>query len=327
MRRSPTCIALLACALLGCGARTASLDEGDFETPNADGGIDAVALHDVKLDSPTTPDVFTDVVPKKDTGTTPDVTPADAPTDGPSTATTGDPCKTDATCDKDGTGTHKCTIDLSPGYGNFDPTPVCVQLGCDPGDGSSVVPCDGDRGVCLNGGSTGLCLPACTFDNSGAPAKGCAGGDACNVYTLTSATDGIGYCFGGCTAPGSSSPESCVGGNKCQLETGYCVEKPVKYSKAVGDACTDADAMANRCNCLYPTTTNKGYCSEFCRVGTTTCDAGFVCTAFLPASFGKSPKDIGGWCAKPCTTDGDCTGLSSTCQDSSDGKVCLPFSI
>jgi hypothetical protein len=320
--RSNLCL-LFACLALGCGARTASLDDTDFEGVPDGGGIDGSALHDVRLDSPTTPDVSTDVVPRKDTGPTTDAPKPDtAPVDTGSTATTGDLCKTDAECDKDGTGAHKCTIDLSPGYGNFDPSPVCVELGCDPGDGTSVVPCDADRGVCLNGGSTGICLPACTFDASGAPAKGCAGNDACNVYTLTSATEGIGYCFGGCTPA-----ITCVGGNKCQVESGYCVEKPVKYTKGLGDACTDKDAMANRCNCLYPTTTNKGFCSAFCRVGTTKCDAGFVCTAFLSASFGKTPTDMGGWCAKPCTTDTDCTGLNSTCQDSSDGKVCLPFAI
>jgi hypothetical protein len=34
---------------------------------------------------------------------------------------------------------------------------------------------------------------------------------------------------------------------------------------------------------------------------------------------------MAGNCLKTCTGDADCTSINSTCKDTPDGKVCLPF--
>jgi hypothetical protein len=276
-------------------------------------------------------------VPPTDTSPPPvDTSPVDTGTDtGPTEGgTTGKTCTSDLTCDVLGDGVNACSSDVFS-LGTLYPTPVCIGTKCDPGDGTTIVPCDADKGVCLASGTSGICLPECSFADDGAAPTGCAGKDVCNVYGWGSPSGtlaGVGYCFGGCVAD-----SDCTGGNKCQKQSGLCVKSVVTYTKAVGDACVKADAgsatVAAKCECLYATATGKGYCSTFCTVGgATTCGTGFTCSASLPKAdpttgaplFTKSPVGMAGYCLKNCTTDSDCTAVNGWCQATTDGKVCQP---
>jgi hypothetical protein len=253
------------------------------------------------------------------------------PFDGPPTsATVGDLCTSDDHCDRVGDGINKCSNALFRD-GALYPTPVCIGVDCDPGDGTVITGCDGEKGVCLSTGSGGICLPACSFDNTGAAPAGCRGADVCNVFGFgkdsSGAPIGVGYCFGGCT-----KDLDCATG-VCQRETGLCVNTRVTYTKPFGSTCVTADATANRCSCLYTTASGAGYCSTFCKVGdpATTCPSGFACSAGLPtnesdgtALFSRDPAGIGGYCLKTCSTDADCAPLNAYCDSTASGKICQP---
>jgi len=276
-------------------------------TPGSDAGKDTGAAADTG---------------KADTGKP---VPVDADTTPPvsENKTTGKTCKDDAECDPLELGTSFCS---PTGFtsGSLYPTPVCFSVECDPGDGTKIVGCDGDTGVCLSTGSGGICLPVCEFDDSATAPKGCEGKNKCNIYgwgtdTTTMKTTGVGYCFGGCTAD-----TDCPTGNKCQKEDGLCVKAPVTYTKTPGTACTDADAKAPaKCNCLYTTADKAGYCANTCYFGESTCGTGFTCDSGLPKTkirdddtvFTATPKGMAGYCLKDCTTDADCAGLNAYCDE------------
>jgi hypothetical protein len=204
-------------------------------------------------------------------------------TDTGTGGTTGLPCVDDTTCDVTGSGVNLCSNGIFS-TGTLYPAPVCIGLECDIGDGTAIMGCDGDRGVCLDAGTTGICLPACDFGTTGAAPVGCVGKDACNVLgwakDAAGVLQGVGYCFGGCVADAD-----CTKGDRCQKESGLCVKTPLTYTKTLGSPCTSADATAPaKCECLYLTSTKKGYCSTFCKVGdpTTACPTGYTCSPGLP---------------------------------------------
>ena len=215
--------------------------------------------------------------------------------------------------------------------GPLYPTAVCIGVDlpeCAMNDGTSVVTCNGDKGVCLDTGTNQLCLPACSFDDSGSAPTGCTGRDVCNVYgwghDASGTVTGVGYCFGGCRSDGD-----CPKGSACQVEDGLCMNAKATYTKPVGTACTKT-ADASTCNCLYGATSGTGYCSSFCVVGNTACAAGFVCSPQLPTSdssgalFSKDPRGIAGSCLKKCSSNADCSGMNATCTTTATGKVCAP---
>jgi hypothetical protein len=325
--------------LVACGARTTALSESDFAPPG-----DASIGADTTLDS-TIPDVsFDSRLPPPDSIARDGIVPKDSapPIDsgfdggGPTDHTTGDPCKSDDDCDKTGAGESRCAAGLFS-EGTLYPNPVCVGLDCDPGDGTRVSHCDGDKGICLDAGGTGICLGICSFDTSGAPAKGCAARDACNYFatdhSAPGALVGYGYCFGGCFADAD-----CTGGERCQKESGLCVRRLTTYTKKIGDACTlsDVSSSSPACNCLYLPPTNKGYCSAFCEIGvaTSTCPTGYTCDALLPkvdpstGGPGFSGKVLGlaGYCTKDCATDAECAPLNGYCEENggTGRKTCQP---
>jgi hypothetical protein len=315
-------------ALTMFGSAACSSSSGDGTAPGKDGSVDtATGGGDTKV--PGTDATGTDTLGR-------DVSRPDTPgtdTSTPLEGTTGKPCTTDDECDVTGSGVNSCGNAFA--IGTLFPTPVCIGRGCDIGDGTSIMGCDGDLGVCLDDGASGICLGACGFKNDGAaPSPACAGKDACQVLgwgkDSAGVLSGVGYCFGGCTAD-----TDCTKGDKCQKESGLCVKTPIVFTKAVGDACTDLDAKAPaKCECLYLTTTKKGYCSSFCKVGdaATACPTGFTCSPGLPttdstdgsALFSMDPAGIGANCLKNCTTDADCTAINSECRTTASGKVCYP---
>lgn len=241
--------------------------------------------------------------------------------------TTGKDCTDDSSCDPLGLGTSFCS---PTGFssGSLYPSPTCFSVDCDPGDGTKIGGCDKDTGVCVGSSGGGLCLPVCTFDDSGAAPKGCNGRNKCNAYgwsndSTTMAVTGVGYCFGGC-----KSDSDCPTGNQCQVEDGLCVKTKVAYTKSPGDACVKADSgsstTAAKCNCLFTTAEGSGYCANACYFGETTCGAGFSCDADLPNKklrdsdvvFTKTPTGMAGYCLKNCSSDADCAGLNAYCDDS-----------
>ena len=251
--------------------------------------------------------------------------------------TVGITCTADTDCDPCGTGDNKCAV-------NVLPTAVCVGIGsCDPGDGSKIVACDNadgtDRGICLSDGSGGGdCFPACSWKDDGSAVTGCQGKDHCNWIgwdnTATPIT-GVGYCFQGCKADADCGKTTGSTTTKCDIYTGICEKTLPAYTLHPGDPCTyktTAGAVQD-CACFAAAATNKGYCSQFCDLGDTTCGTGFVCSGFLPSAcasgtalFTKSPSSgLAGNCLKTCTADADCTTLNSTCETTPEGKVCVPF--
>lgn len=237
--------------------------------------------------------------------------------------TTGLACTTDNDCDKNLDGEGVCSLSAFPD-GPLSPTAACIQR-CVSGDGTKVVACDGDRGVCLPGD---LCLGACTFADAAAAPSGCVGGNACHVLSwvrdaTTSVVSGIGYCIGGCRRDSDCPPSSA-----CQTETSFCVKTRVTFAKAPGEACVADDVKAPaKCNCKVASGSTTGYCVTACRTGDA-CADGFACDAQLPAKdFTTVPTDLSALCLKKCTTDVDCDGLTAYCEESAGmagQKTCQP---
>lgn len=237
--------------------------------------------------------------------------------------TTGLTCVSDRDCDKTDAGINVCSEGAFSG-GASNPTSVCIGKSCDVGDGTTIMGCDGDLGVCLSAGSGSICLPACTFDDSTAAPRGCVGKNVCNVYGFgrddMMRTVGTGYCFGGCKVDAD-----CPGTNKCQKEDGRCVTVPVVYVKSPGAACTVADSMSPaKCNCGYSNPEGRGYCITTCRFGEAgACGTGFSCDPGLPKTkvvaedivFTAVPTGLAGACLKNCATDADCVGLNAHCDE------------
>ena len=267
------------------------------------------------------PPVDSGTPPPTDTGTSPPVDSGTPPADGGTSqgGTTGQACSKSTDCDVLRNGVQKCTADtFAPD--TIYPTPVCIGTTCPLPDPSKVTYCDGTAGFCLASGTSNICLPACVFGDSTAPPTGCIGHDVCNFYAYTATPTGFGYCFGGCTTDGD-----CASGI-CQTETGLCLKATVTYSLTIGTACTQADAgsatAAAKCDCLYATSSGKGYCSQFCTMGGASCPSGFTCDASLPKVdpvsktplFSSAPTGLAGSCLKNCAVDSDCTALGGYCE-------------
>lgn len=266
----------------------------------------------------------------------------------------GLPCTGVADCQADGDD-DQCS---KGGYKNGDlhPTPVCVDINnCTLGNAGTIedVLCDEQTGVCLQiDAATGVCLPACIFNEDGfEEGATCAGKNKCNAAYILTAQDGthssLGFCFGGCTADADCEGTA---GQKCQVEDALCVNPDAYVTyKAVGEACTDdGDATTPaECNCGTvlddkSPDADSGFCTSACVTGAAgdaycgTAKAGWTCTAKLSAKddkgaalFGKQPDGILGQCALPCTADTDCTGAgltagatAMTCQEFAGGKFC-----
>jgi hypothetical protein len=323
MRRAITLVFpfLVVTTQLGCGARTLGLLDpvGDevVDAP-ADGG------HDTARDSAfeTSLDSSSDT-PSFETGAD---TALDTSFDAPDPYTVGQLCSGDPDCSGGGPNPPQCSSSVMPGF----PTPVCVEYGCDSGDGTTVPPCGNETGWCLSTGvgQPGICLPRCSFDANGNFTSSCAGKDACSYYLYrydpSGRPEGLGYCYGGCARDGD-----CPSGERCQIESGLCTPGLTKFPLGVGATCTDLDAQNGSCVCLYSgaTTPAKGYCSQTCRMGTTSgggaCPAGFTCDAFVPKTdpasgtslFTKVPVGLQGYCLKNCSSDADCAAYGGWCYE------------
>ena len=166
--------------------------------------------------------------------------------------TSGKVCTTNADCDVSGAGTAMCT--KMPLYGTsatpstYFPDAICVQTAaCDPGPGPNIVGCDADAGICLTSSTSGVCLPFCQFDSTGAKYTGnCPGKDACNPYGFGKDANmlpfGVGYCFGGCL----KNADCTAAGETCDVFDGLCKATAtiVAPTKIVGAACTGATDTA-----------------------------------------------------------------------------------
>jgi hypothetical protein len=243
--------------------------------------------------------------------------------------TVGDRCTNDRACDPDGSGSNFCSNDGSFSWGTLYPEPVCLGRVCDPGpDLTTGAPCDDGHGVCVaTTVLSGVCLPRCTFDDTGAPPVGCPDLNPCSPYAwstdATGAVHGVGYCNAGCL-----KDSDCTNGDRCQLDQGYCVTRIFPRTFAVGDPCFSASNPPEvECNCLFAPSGGDGYCTQFCLVddARTTCPTGFVCTAGLPgATFSKEPKGAVGNCLKSCSNDAECAPLNSKCELTPESQVCVP---
>ena len=243
--------------------------------------------------------------------------------------TVGERCTDEVTCDPRRTGANFCSNDGSFTYGTLYPQPLCLGRVCDPGpDLSTGAPCDDGLGVCVATGTlSGVCLPRCTFDGSGAPAAGCPDLDPCAPYAWSvddgGAVKGVGYCTAGCL-----KDADCTHGDRCQADQGYCVTHSFPRTFAIGDPCFAASNPPEvECNCLFAPSGGDGYCTQFCLVDDTrtTCPSGFVCTAGLPSpTFAKEPKGAAGNCLKTCATDADCAPINAKCVLTPEGEVCVP---
>ncbi|HSY20476.1 MAG TPA: hypothetical protein VK841_00070 [Polyangiaceae bacterium] len=271
-------------------------------------------------------------------GTTPSEAGGEASLTSMYDGTVGMPCASDADCQPaGGPGVAICSLSLTP---TVYPTPVCMLLTCNPGTDNLIHYCDGpddpsSPGICIQVSSTqSLCLPQCVFAADGSTALGCNGHDACSFYGAGVGTNneviGVGYCWGACTADAD-----CPSGSSCQTNQGECVTTPTTPTKALGQACTDADNTSGACLCdvdLSSTAANPpGLCTQFCQVGLTSdaCPSGYVCQAFEPNTLtgstagtstpGFTTQNTGllGLCEAACTA-GDGGGGSGEADASSD---------
>ena len=298
---------------VGCGASDVARPTVDAEPPAADarfdGSVDDGGPSDALVAGARAP--ATPHVPRRIEGTV------------------GDRCAGDATCDPAGSGENFCSNDGSFSGGTLYPAPVCLGRVCTPGpDLASPAACDVGRGVCVASGTlSGVCLPRCSFDDRGGAPTGCPALDPCAPYAWSTdaagRTTGTGYCIAGCLRD-----EDCTGGDRCQVDQGYCVTRPFPRTLKVGDPCFAASNPPEvECNCLFAPNGGDGYCTRFCLVddARTTCPAGFVCTAALPASrFAREPVGAAGSCLLSCATDLDCAPVHSTCVETPHGRVCVP---
>jgi hypothetical protein len=242
----------------------------------------------------------------------------------PPSKTTGNACSADSDCDLHGDGTNACSTSAF-GQDTLFPTPICIGRACAPGDGSKIVRCDGDAGICIASDTEGVCLPSCTFDDT--TVSGCKGKNGCVPRAVASDASGkpsgIGYCYGGCT-----EDADCPSGNVCQPETMLCVKTKAVFGKTIGSPCADGDEIpdgaTDTCDCLQaiePTTGElQGYCVQTCIVGaSSSCPSGFTCDAGL-AKTGETvlttqAPGLVGTCQKDCATDADCAGLNARCVE------------
>jgi hypothetical protein len=301
---------------------------------------------------------------------------------GPPTfdGTTGKQCTSDTDCNG-GAGLNKCSSDYQFTVTGVPvalwPTPVCIPPlvqgspgNCDPCgggacDANAIWGCDSANldpttspGLCLANTpqnpapGQGVCVPRCQFKLDGSAPTGCAAKDRCVQYTFlldptSNTVTGIGFCQGAC-----ESDADCSGlgtGFKCQVDIGFCTKTPKTRTKTIGQGCTGgsattSDTSTGACNCVANNTTNVGYCSSSCIVGSVACPNGYVCDGLYPSgplNFGDASAPavaqqntgVVGQCFQPCTAvdagtaaDGgpECP-TNSTCQlQTIVGPDCLP---
>jgi hypothetical protein len=242
----------------------------------------------------------------------------DAADSGSFDGTTGKPCTSDSDCvTATGPGINTCSSDY--GFSITDvtvalwATPVCIvtppqsagEGNCDPApQGNDGLPhfCDGpddptSPGLCVPFDvnnpqpGQGVCYPLCTFAIDGSKATGCAGTDTCFPVTFLRSTSagtvtGYGFCGGGCQQDSDCTPLGA--GFVCQTDIGYCTQKKVTRTKAIGTACTVSltgaadDVTTGACNCDSDPMTGQGFCSSSCVVGGLPCPGGWTCDAGFP---------------------------------------------
>lgn len=299
----------------------------DSTAPPTDSGADSTMVDTAVSDAPasdilSTKDTAIDAVVVGDSlpdslGT--DTGPPDA---SPALVPVGKVCTASAECDPTGAKVGICSNAYDP-PDTVDPTPTCMALACEAGLAGIGKPCGaGGAGVCVSGGAAGVCVDACSFGASGA-ASGCATKTVCRVVSYAreaGATKGVGSCSGGCTANGD-----CTAGQKCQTETGACVQTLQTFGKAFGAACTSA----SECPCVHDAG-KPGFCSKFCITGGSMCPTGYTCDAGLPKTdvsgtlFSSSIGGLAGDCLKDCASDLDCAFMSGRCDanTATGTKVC-----
>ena len=220
--------------------------------------------------------------------------------------TVGDACTSNETCDVTGDGVNYRAFGAFAG-GSLFPSPVCLAT-CDDPAPELLQSCDGGRGVCVSTGAAGVCAPFCTFGNDGAPPMGGLVNIMCGPLARARATEWRGLCWGGCSADAD-----CPTGNRCDPDRLMCVKTVPTPTKSIGDACDLMDASSASCVCEFNRTSGVGYCTKYCRVGETSCPAGFVCDPMLPEGDpAVVPTGIAGYCLKACANDGEC--VNSRCM-------------
>src|SRR5262249_37941017 len=152
----------------------------------------------------------------------------------------------------------------------------------------------------------------CSHDSSKL-IDGCTGSSKCaSTYFFRNddnAVVGLGFCGPGCTRD-----EDCTGtaGQKCQKETGVCLNAVETYAKSVGQSCSDT-LLEAECNCKVDGSSTAGFCTHVCTtgsVGDALCNAaaaGWKCTAELEAkdnkgnlAFTGEPEGLLGECRPSC---------------------------
>jgi hypothetical protein len=297
-----------------------------------------------------------------------------APFDG----TTGKPCVANSDCkgtSADAPGTNVCsnnyTFPVDTLTVQLWPTPLCLAPlprgtgNCNAtGDGSGLPQfCDSadptnvnSPGICLpvpalTPPNDGLCLPACTFDLTGAPAVGCPGHDTCVPMTFlldntTNTVVGVGFCQGTC-----QSDDDCTAlgtGWGCQTDLGFCTLAKKTRTKAAGAQCTNAsatgaatDSSTGACNCFTNLNSTNGYCTSACVVNGTPCANGGVCDSLEPTNLlfqgptgtvsvaGPPMQNPGlaGTCMQPCTlADAGAPAAGDGGDDAGSSSACPPIS-
>jgi hypothetical protein len=187
---------------------------------------------------------------------------------------------------------------------------VC-SLDCSQGDTSTCQAVD-PNSVCVAMDRVGLvayCLEACTIGTSLGVSKcharrdtGCQAADQTNTN---------GFCISTCRG------DFDCGTRKCDLGSGFCVDKLTGGTDPIGTRC-DPNATTNNCagQCLQISPTDA-FCSAVCTLGQAGCGIDPTSNAPIDAdcqwlSSGESAGDQA-FCGQLCDCDGDCRDSSFVC--------------
>jgi hypothetical protein len=208
----------------------------------------------------------------------------------------GSACKAQADC-AEGLFVGTCATWL--------PSPFCYADLC---SGITDESC-GPSSICLGPG----CWPACTID-AAKGATGCGVGNRCLAVRVSSSTEAVGTCLGGCRSDADCEAGLPSATRRCRPEWGECRPTVAAPTTPHGAACTNDDA----CPC-YRGAASDGYCAYACVVGGAACPAASVCDPLLPGpdepnAWSSAPAGLGGVCAKICTTDDDCAPFGAKCR-------------
>jgi hypothetical protein len=219
--------------------------------------------------------------------------------DGPAHGACTIACSSDTTCQTKAAGA-RCV--------SFAGAEYCVAA-CELGPATAPKCHDRTDAMC---GLLGV-IPGSDYCSSTAD---CGAGELCQDYYCGEAVLGC--------LPSCRGDFDCGSGQKCDFETGLCIDT-TPVGLPLGSACS-LDAATDPCNgfCFPSGTAYDGYCSAYCGFNDDLSSCGWngsgvapsACfwTSVLQGSLDIAQTDLG-FCGKLCDCNTDCTAVGDYCLD------------